>query len=46
MFFVKDVLDEIPIPIYKNLIKRAYDRNSKYVKRSSTRKRKSKKYLD
>ena len=43
---VKDVLDEIPIHIYKNLIKGAYDRNEKYVKRSSTRKRKPKKYLD
>ena len=30
--------DEIPIHIYKNLIKGAYDRNEKYVKRSSTRK--------
>ena len=39
---VKDVLDEIPIHIYKNLIKGAYDRNEKYVKRSSTKKRKSK----
>ena len=29
---------------YKNLIKGAYDRNSKYVKRPSTRKRKPKKY--
>ena len=29
---VKDVLDEIPIHIYKNLIKGAYDRNEKYVK--------------
>jgi hypothetical protein len=28
---IKDVLDEIPIHIYKNLIKGAYDRNSKYV---------------
>jgi hypothetical protein len=43
---VKVVLDEIPIHIYKNLIKRAYDRNEKYVKRPSTRKRKPKKYLD
>ena len=43
---VKDVLDEIPIHIYKNLIKGAYDRNEKYVKRPSTRKRKPKKYLD
>jgi hypothetical protein len=39
---VKDVLDEIPIHIYKNLIKGAYDRNEKYVKRPSTRKRKPK----
>ena len=30
---VKDVLDEIPIHIYKNLIKGAYDRSEKYVKR-------------
>ena len=37
---VKDVLDEIPIHIYKNLIKGAYDR--KYIKRPSTRKRKVK----
>jgi len=43
---VKDVLDEIPIHIYKNLIKGAYDRSEKYVKRPSTRKRKLKKYLD
>ena len=43
---VKDVLNEIPIHIYKNLIKGAYDRNEKYVKRPSTRKRKPKKYLD
>lgn len=43
---VKDVLDEIPINIYKNLIKVAYDRNEKYVKKSSTRKRKPKKYLN
>lgn len=43
---VKDVLDEIPIHIYKNLIKRAYDSSEKYVKRTSTRKRKPKKYLD
>ena len=43
---VKDVLDEIPIHIYKNLIKGAYDRSEKYVKRPSTRKRKPKKYLD
>jgi len=43
---IKDVLDEIPIHIYKNLIKGAYDRNSKYVKRPSTRKRKPKKYMD
>ena len=26
---VKDVLDEIPIHIYKNIIKGAYDRNEK-----------------
>ena len=43
---IKDVLDEIPIHIYKNLIKGVYDRNEKYVKRPSTRKRKPKKYLD
>ena len=43
---VKDVLDEIPIHIYKNLIKGAYDRSEKYVKKPSTRKRKPKKYLD
>jgi transposase-like protein len=43
---VKNVKDEIPIHIYKNLIKGAYDRNEKYVKRPSTRKRKPKKYLD
>ena len=34
---VKDVLDEIPIHIYKNLIKGAYEN---YVKKSSTMKRK------
>ena len=39
---VKDVLDEIPINIYKNLIKGAYDRSDKYVKIPSTRKRKPK----
>jgi len=43
---VKDVLDKIPIHIYKNLIKVAYDRNEKYVKKSSTMKRKPKKYLN
>ena len=43
---VKDVLNEIPIHIYKNLIKGAYDINEKYVKRSLTRKRKPKKYMD
>lgn len=43
---VKDVLNEIQIHIYKNLIKGAYDRSEKYVKRPSTRKRKPKKYLD
>ena len=43
---VKDVLHEIPIHIYKNLIKGAYDRNEKHVKKSSTRKRKPKKYLN
>jgi len=43
---VKDVLDEIPIHIYKNLIKGAYDRNEKYVKIPSTRKMTPKKYLD
>ena len=36
---VKDILDEIPIHIYKNLIKGAYDRNENYVKRLSTRKK-------
>ena len=41
-----DVLDEIPIHIYKNLIKGAYDRNQKYVKLPLTRKRKPKKYVD
>ena len=40
---VKDVLDEIPIHIYKNLIKWVYDRSEKYVKRPSTRKKKPKK---
>ena len=34
---VKDVLDEIPIHIYKNLIKGAYYRNEKYIKRPSIR---------
>ena len=43
---VKDALHEIPIHIYKNLIRGAYDRSEKYVKRPSTRKRKPKKYLD
>ena len=43
---VKDVLNEIPIHIYKNLIKGEYDRSENYVKRPSTRKRKPKKYLD
>ena len=43
---VKEVLDEIPIHIYKNLLKGAYDRNEKFVKQPSTRKRKPKKYLD
>ena len=28
--------------LYKNLIKGAYDKNEKYIKRPSTRKRKSK----
>ena len=36
---VKDVLDEIPIHIYRNLIQGVYDRSEKYVKRPSTRKR-------
>ena len=36
---VNNVKDEIPIHIYKNIIKGAYDRSKKYVKRSSTRKR-------
>lgn len=40
---VKDVLDEIHIHIYKNLIKGVYDISEKYIKRSSTRKRKPKK---
>jgi len=43
---VKDVLHEIPIHIYKNLIKGAYDRREKYVKLPSTRKREPEKYLD
>ena len=43
---VNNVKDEIPIHIYKNIIKGAYDRSKKYVKRTSTRKRKPKKYLD
>ena len=43
---VKDVLNEIPIHIYKNLIKGVYDRNEQYVKRPSTIKRKPKKYMD
>ena len=38
--------NEIPIHIYKNLMKGAYSRSEKYVKRPSTRKRKPKKYLD
>ena len=38
----KNVLDEISIHIYKNLIRGAYDRNEKYIKRLSTRKRKPK----
>jgi hypothetical protein len=46
ILYVKDVLDEIPIHIYKNLIRGVYDRSEKYVKRPSTRKRKPKKYLD
>jgi len=43
---VIDVLNEIPIHIYKHLIRGAYDRSEQYVKRPSTRKRKPKKYLD
>jgi hypothetical protein len=43
---VKDVLDEIPIHIYKNLLRGTYNRSEKYVKRPSTRKRKPNKYLD
>ena len=43
---VKSVLEEIPIHIYKNLLKGAYNRNETYVKRPSTRRRKSKKYLN
>ena len=34
---VKDVLHEIPIHIYINIIKGAYDRSERYVKRPSTR---------
>jgi len=40
------VLPFIPIHIYKNLIKGAYDRREKYVKIPSTIKKKPKKYLD
>lgn len=36
---VKDVLDEIPIHIYKNLIKGAYDRSEKYVKKTINEKK-------
>ena len=43
--FVAQLARELPIHIYKNLIKGAYDRSEKYVKRPSTRKRKPKKYL-
>tara|TARA_B110000444_G_scaffold229259_1_gene235618 strand:+ start:3956 stop:4156 length:201 start_codon:yes stop_codon:yes gene_type:complete len=43
---VKYVLHEIPIHIYNNLIKRAYDINKKYVKRTPRRKQTPKKYLD
>lgn len=28
---IKDILDKILIHIYKNLIKRAYDKNEKYL---------------
>jgi len=41
---VKDILDEIPKHIYKNLIKGAYERESKYVKNQSTRRRDPKNY--
>jgi hypothetical protein len=37
---VKDVLDEIPIHIYKNL-KGAYDRSEKYVKKTINQKTKT-----
>ena len=40
---IKDVLYEIPIHIYKNLIKGTYDRSEKYIKIPSTRKMKPKK---
>ena len=43
---VKSVLEEIPIHIYKNLLKGAYNRNETYVKRPSTSRRKPKKYLN
>jgi hypothetical protein len=38
---VKDVLDEIPIHIYKNLIKGAYDRNEKICKTTINEKTKT-----
>jgi len=40
-------MDELLVKLkYKNLIRGAYDKNEKYIKRPSTRKRKPKKYLD
>ena len=38
---VKDVLDEIRIHIYKNLIKGAYYRSEKYVKKTINKKTKT-----
>lgn len=38
---VKDVLDEIPIHIYKNLIKGAYDRSEKICKKTINKKTKT-----
>ena len=43
---VKDVLYEIPIHIYKNLLKGTYNKSEKYVKQPSSRERKLKKYID
>ena len=45
-YYLSHSKNQIQTHIYKNLIKGAYERNEKYVKRSSTRKRKPKKYLD